>query len=101
MQPIGNGTNLFIQQQALELMTVADDYQHRLLRKTLKASFRDYGRGIAGCTSEWAIGIANRAIKSGMPLDEVMGILMMAKTEVPDDMRRQQRLDDLGKHLTS
>jgi hypothetical protein len=79
----------------------ADDYQHGLLRKTLKGSFREYGRGIEPeCTLEWAIGIANRAIKSGMPLDEVMGILLMVELEPSDDMRRQ-RLGHLRKHLAS
>ena len=79
-----------------------DDYRHGLLRKTLKGSFREYGRGIEPeCTLEWAIGIANGAInKSGMPLDEVMGILLMAQLETYDVMRRR-RLDQLRKCLAS
>jgi hypothetical protein len=78
-----------------------DDYRHGLLRKTLKGSFREYGRGIEPeCTLEWAIGIANGAIKSGVPLDEVMGILLMVQLETFDDMRRR-RLDHLRKRLAS
>lgn len=78
-----------------------DDYQHGFLRRKLKGTFGAYGRGIdPECTLEWAIGIANGAIKSGMLLDEVIGILLMAQLETSDGMRIR-RLDDLRKCLAS
>jgi hypothetical protein len=79
-------------------MTV-DDYRHGLLRKTLEGSFREYGRGIEPKVNlEWAIGMANHAIKSGVSLDEVSGILLMVELETTND-ERKRRLSLLHAHL--
>jgi len=69
----------------------ADEYQHGLLRKTLEGTFREYGRAVEpSATLEWAIGIANRAIRSGMLLDEVMGILLMVELRASNDETRRR-----------
>jgi hypothetical protein len=84
--------------QDWNLMT-AHDYRHELIRKSLEGSLREYMKGIRPkVTLEWALGVANYALKSGVSADEVKGILMMVELGA-SDAERKRRLDQLRDRL--